>query len=120
LPASPAALRAAGVEHTGQFTNSAQLADARLPMLGDVFATPAWLPGHNVFSIGDVAIWVGLGWFLWRTCRPPQRLSRHRVPGPLYTGRHVNPGWHDLPGRHRSAWSVQLPRPARLTWPRVA
>jgi hypothetical protein len=32
------------------------LVSPRLPLLGDIFATPSWLPGHNVFIIGDVAI----------------------------------------------------------------
>jgi hypothetical protein len=27
-----------------------------LQFLGDVFATPRWLPGRDVFSVGDVAI----------------------------------------------------------------
>lgn len=80
LPASGAAVRASGraidAEH---FNNSAVLEHPRLAMLGDVFATPAWLPGHNVFSVGDLAIWVGLAWLLWRTCRPrnPPHVPRH-------------------------------------------
>jgi hypothetical protein len=92
LPASESAVRAAGqVADTGQFTNSEVLADPRLPWLGDVFATPAWLPGHNVFSVGDVAIWVGLTIFLWRTCRPSTRpLPRHAIRPPArYDGRHT-------------------------------
>jgi hypothetical protein len=71
LPASAAALRASGQDvSAGQFNNSAVLTDPYLPMLGDVFATPAWLPGSNVFSVGDVLIWLGAIWFIWRTCRP--------------------------------------------------
>jgi hypothetical protein len=27
-----------------------------------------------VFSIGDVLIWLGLAWLLWRTCRPGRRV----------------------------------------------
>jgi hypothetical protein len=87
LPASASALRAAGRQPVaGEFTNSDVLANPRLPWFGDVFATPAWLPGHNVFSIGDVAIWCGIAWFLWRTCRPgspatppPPSVGRHRL-----------------------------------------
>ncbi len=85
LPASAAALRAAGRHPVaGEFTNSDVLAHPRLPWFGDVFATPAWLPGHNVFSIGDVAIWCGIAWFLWRTCRQrspstPPLVGRHRL-----------------------------------------
>jgi hypothetical protein len=80
LPASAAALQASGQDvSTGQFNNSAVLADPYLPMLGDVFATPAWLPTSNVFSLGDVAIWLGVIWFLWRTCRP-QHIAHHAAP----------------------------------------
>ena len=94
LPASEAAVRASGqgdrLEH---FNNSAVLDDPVLPLLGDIFATPAWLPGSNVFSIGDVAIWVGLGWLLWRVCRPPVTGgARHRRPANVaYAGRHATP-----------------------------
>jgi hypothetical protein len=92
LPASESAVRTAGqVADTGQFTNSEVLADPKLPWLGDVFATPAWLPGHNVFSVGDVAIWVGLMIFLWRTCRSDARpMPRHADRPPVgYDARHA-------------------------------
>jgi hypothetical protein len=92
LPASASAVRAAEqVADTGRFTNSEVLADPRLPWLGDVFATPAWLPGTNVFSVGDLAIWIGLAIFLWRTCRPTTKpLARHAKRPPAgYDGRHA-------------------------------
>lgn len=94
LPASDTALRAAGQDpRLDQFNNSAVLADPHLPLLGDIFATPPWLPGHNVFSVGDIAIWLGLGWLLWRTCRPPagaRPAPRHRrSPLSPYRGRHT-------------------------------
>ncbi|MDT4987028.1 MAG: hypothetical protein QOI74_1122 [Micromonosporaceae bacterium] len=82
LPATGTAVLASGQgarpEH---FNNSAVLAHPRLPLLGDIFATPAWLPGHNVFSVGDIAIWTGLAWLLWRTCQPLASGSdaRHRL-----------------------------------------
>jgi hypothetical protein len=80
LPASAAALQASGQDiSTGRFNNSAVLTDPHLPMLGDAFATPAWLPTSNVFSLGDVAIWLGVIWFLWRTCRP-QHIAHHAAP----------------------------------------
>lgn len=70
LPTSAEALRTAGrVAEADQFTNSGVVESPRLAFLGDAFATPAWLPGHTVFSIGDIAIWVGIVWFLWSTCR---------------------------------------------------
>jgi hypothetical protein len=70
LPASASALAASGHDGApGEFANSAVLPDAKLAVFGDIFATPSWVPGNNVFSIGDVLIWVGLAWLLWRTCR---------------------------------------------------
>jgi hypothetical protein len=95
LPASASALRAAGqATEAGQFTNSEVLADPRLAWLGDVFATPGWLPGHNVFSVGDVAIWVGLMILLWRTCRVVAKpLPRHAGWPPAgYERRHAARG----------------------------
>ncbi len=85
MPAAEAALRASGWQtSTEHFNNSAPLSRPRLPLLGDIFATPPWLPGHTVFSIGDIAIWLGIAWFLWRTCRPrphrPQTVSRTQGP----------------------------------------
>jgi hypothetical protein len=78
LPTTAAALRAAGrAADADQFTNSGVVDSPRLAFLGDAFATPAWLPGHSVFSVGDVLIWVGIGWFLWRVCRPP--VGAHRM-----------------------------------------
>ena len=72
MPASPAALEASGWQATpGQFANSAVVTEPRLAFLGDVFATPSWLPVHSVYSIGDVVIVVGVAVFLRRTCRGP-------------------------------------------------
>jgi hypothetical protein len=60
MPASPAALAAAGLPPDPPgFANSAALADPRLAFLGDVFAIPAGWPLANVFSVGDVLIAVG-------------------------------------------------------------
>ena len=36
----------------------------RLTFLGDVFVVPAWVPGANVFSIGDLVLALGLVYFL--------------------------------------------------------
>jgi hypothetical protein len=60
LPASAAALRAAGWPvDDPQFVNSSVLAHPVLPWLGDIVATPAWLPFRNVISIGDMIILLG-------------------------------------------------------------
>ena len=59
-PASP---------HKAGFTNSAATSDAPLGFLGDVFHTPAWLPIHNVFSVGDIEIVIGAFLLLHFVCR---------------------------------------------------
>lgn len=78
MPASPAALDAAGVPPPGVFSNSAAVTGAELAFLGDVFATPAgWGPFSNVFSVGDVCLVVGAA------------LALHRICGSRLRGRHV-------------------------------
>jgi hypothetical protein len=70
MPASPAALAESGWHAApGHFANSAAVSHARLGWLGDIFATPSWLPIHSVFSLGDLLIVVGVAVFLHRTCR---------------------------------------------------
>ena len=68
MPASHAALVAAGEGHVHGFTNSVSVAHAHLAFLGDVFAAPSWLPFGNVFSIGDVVIVVGAFLMLHAAC----------------------------------------------------
>ncbi len=43
----------------------------RLVFLGDIFATPAWVPGANVFSLGDLVLALGLIVFLQAKMRLP-------------------------------------------------
>ncbi len=90
MPASPAALRTAGLPtRPGGFTNSAAVPHPRLAFLGDVFAIPHAWPLHNIFSIGDVLIVLGLAWALHRICgsrlvprlRSGQRSTPDRDPG---------------------------------------
>jgi hypothetical protein len=102
LPASATALQQSGRHvSTEEFNNSGVLPHPHLPMLGDVFATPSWLPASNVFSIGDVAIWLGVIWFLCRTCQPrptPSDAPRHRAH---YRKLHTHPRrsrWTAAPG----------------------
>jgi Family of unknown function (DUF5317) len=75
MPASPTALARAGmpIEEPG-FQSSTAVAEPRLAFLGDVFAVPAAWPLSNVFSVGDVLIFVGLAWGLHRVCG--SRLAR--------------------------------------------
>ena len=69
MPASPAALAAAGlpVDEAG-FQSSTAVDGPQLAFLGDVFAIPASWPLSNVFSVGDVLIGVGLAWGMHRIC----------------------------------------------------
>ena len=45
------------------------VADPVLPWLGDIAATPAFLPFRNVISIGDVVVLVGAAVLLHVVCR---------------------------------------------------
>jgi Family of unknown function (DUF5317) len=84
LPASPLALRAAGITPpTTGFVNSGALAHPHLAWLGDVFDVPHPLPLANVFSIGDLIIVLGVGWGAHRICGSrlvPGRPPRTRPP----------------------------------------
>lgn len=73
LPASAAAVEAAGLDPDAPFANSAVLAHPVLLWLGDVFAWPAPLPLANTFSVGDVVIVVGACVAAWTGTR---RLGR--------------------------------------------
>jgi hypothetical protein len=69
LPASPLALRAAGITApTTGFVNSGALVNPHLAWLGDVFDVPRGLPLANVFSIGDLIIVLGVCWGAHRIC----------------------------------------------------
>ncbi len=60
MPADPGAVASLGRSDGGGYSNSVVLPDPVLQPLTDIFALPAWLPLANVFSIGDVAIAVGV------------------------------------------------------------
>ena len=61
MPAHPDAIESLARQvPEGEFANSAVVEDARLQFLGDVFATPNWLPLHNVFSVGDGVLLIGV------------------------------------------------------------
>lgn len=61
MPASPEALAAIGRTLGDEYSNSAVVPEPALAPLTDIFAMPTWLPWHNVFSIGDVLISLGVG-----------------------------------------------------------
>lgn len=83
MPASSAAVEAAGLEHDDTFQNSAPVEDPVLQPLGDVFAVPEPLPLANVFSVGDVLVVVGAGLLASRAYRPSRDASPDRVPATL-------------------------------------
>jgi hypothetical protein len=60
MPTTAEAMAAAGFAEKSAYSNSALLADPNLPWLTDIFAMPRWIPAHNVFSIGDVLIGLGV------------------------------------------------------------
>lgn len=70
MPGDPQAFARAGITaQEGEFVNSGVLEDPRLAWLGDVFASPSWLPLQNVYSLGDLLILAGAVWAIHRTCR---------------------------------------------------
>ncbi|HEX8939826.1 MAG TPA: DUF5317 family protein [Candidatus Limnocylindrales bacterium] len=60
MPTTAAARAVAGRTATVGYSNSLDVANPALAPLVDRFATPAWLPFANVFSIGDVLIGLGV------------------------------------------------------------
>lgn len=78
MPADPETI--ASFSHRvaeGDFANSQVLAHPRLQFLGDVFAIPASWPLHNVFSIGDIVLVLGVAMLVHVAC------GSRLVPGRL-------------------------------------
>ena len=89
LPASAAALRAAGWDpNDGGFANSASLASPHLAILGDNYVTPSWVPFANVYSLGDVLIIAGVVLLVEGLTR---RRPRHRTYSSDGFGRRMIP-----------------------------
>ena len=66
--------------------------DAVLPWLGDVMATPAWLPFRNVISLGDIVVLVGGAVLLHVVCASRLGRARHtRVRRPQAAPSPVGP-----------------------------
>lgn len=66
----------------GEFANSQVIENARFAFLGDVFATPASWPLHNVFSIGDGILLAGVFVLVHVACGSrlvPRRLMARRA-----------------------------------------
>ncbi len=60
MPAGASALAALGRVLGTEYSNSAAVAHPNLELLTDVFAMPRWMPGANIFSVGDILIGVGV------------------------------------------------------------
>jgi Family of unknown function (DUF5317) len=60
MPAGRSALAALGALDPTVYSNSALLPDPVLAPLTDIFALPRWVPGANIFSVGDVLIGIGI------------------------------------------------------------
>ena len=75
LPASKAALRAAGIHLHAGFDNSGIVTHPHLAWLGDVMVTPSWLPLRNMLSVGDLLLLLGAALLVF--------ISARRRPLPL-------------------------------------
>ncbi len=71
MPASTAALRAAGLAPEADYANSAVVDAPHFAMLGDQFNTPRGLPLANVFSIGDIVVVAGLAVVVFAASKRP-------------------------------------------------
>ena len=72
------------------FGNSMTLPSPKLAFLGDIFAIPAPLPLHNVFSVGDILIAIGVVVTMHGICGSRLRRQRGRHERPRrYRGRHL-------------------------------
>jgi hypothetical protein len=77
LPADPDALAEAGFPvEPDEYKNSGVVDDPVLAWLGDVMATPSFLPFRNVISLGDIVVLVGGAVLLHVVCA--SRLGRGR------------------------------------------
>jgi hypothetical protein len=70
--------RVAGLASEPGWRNVAPMtSDTRLAWLGDVFPEPAWLPLHNVMSLGDLLLASGVAAVIYlSTARRPRRGAR--------------------------------------------
>ncbi len=81
LPASAGALgRAHLALHPHGFANSAALAHPRFGWLGDYYAVPPPVPFHNVFSLGDALVVVGVAVLVFRATARAERGQATRRP----------------------------------------
>lgn len=82
MPASASALARAGITYAGETYNNSSVSGegTRLAFLGDIFATPSWLPMANVFSIGDILIVAGVALAVATAMRASSHAAQTEVP----------------------------------------
>jgi Family of unknown function (DUF5317) len=81
MPTDPDVAGAAAVApRAGEFLNSVPVSDAHLGFLGDVIATPESLPLHNVYSLGDLVIVLGLLVLVHAACHRQNAASSRARP----------------------------------------
>ena len=83
MPTAPSAARSlAHATPKGDFANSGVIAHPKLLFLGDTIATPASLPMHAVFSVGDLVLMFGVAVLVHVQCGSrlvPRRLRAIEV-----------------------------------------
>jgi len=77
MPATRSALKIAGIDTSGGYSNSAAVAHPKLQFLGDVIPVPGPWPIGNVLSVGDLLIFAGALILLHTACA--SRLVRRRA-----------------------------------------
>jgi len=76
IAAGASAERVAGLASEPGWRNVAVMtSETALPWLGDVLPEPAWLPLHNVMSLGDLLLAAGLAGVIYLATTPPRRQS---------------------------------------------
>lgn len=101
LPASARALAEAGMVTNGDFTNSGVLRHPVLAPLGDIVATPAWLPFRNVISVGDCIALLGVAVLVHTVCGT--RLKSAAAPAVAMVQRCLKRSWSPVEERSPGA-----------------
>lgn len=80
MPASLDALTSLGKGAPEIYSNSSVVPAPVLEPLTDIFALPAWLPGANVFSVGDILIGFGMALVIVLAMHRPAAASAASTP----------------------------------------
>ena len=83
MPSTAEALAAIGKGAPVVYSNSSLVAEPAFPWLIDRFVLPTWLPLHNVFSVGDVILGVGVAWLIVATMVRGRRTRSRPAERPL-------------------------------------